>query len=286
MPQSECLDRATVPRRPNNLVVQRLAWDWNDPAEVVKQEVQNIARGDSGCWYVNPMGKVYSSDPTREFLTEIRRWQREWFRELARQFGASNWRNKMLVTKDVLERRCTFTGILFIHGREIDPWEQYQFEARAGLHPESDLVVSRRPCIGGSLQQRDWEFLAQLSRCELEEQLAANPRDPVYVTPELTVMGIKANDAFFAEALRRSSDWHHHWRWELGRDATQVVRKADWVTKTLVFHGALVIEGEIYLPGHWPNQPPKPKKLKSTPFGAPTIPPEYLGLSGGCVEPR
>jgi hypothetical protein len=262
-----------------DITVQRLTWDWNDPSEAVLKEDLGPAPGSAGCWYICPMYKVFSPEPTREFLVEIRRRQREWFRELAMQFGASNWRRKMLVTKNVLERRLAFTGILIIHGEEIDPRQQYQFEAKVGLHPESDLAISRRPCIGGSLQQRDWEFLAQLSRHELEEQLASNPNAPCYVTPEITVMGITANDAFYAEVLKRSYGWHHHWRWALGaREANDVAKRADWVARTLIFNGALVIEGSIYLPGLWPNLPPRPKKLLKTPFGVATVPPEYLGL--------
>jgi hypothetical protein len=92
-------------------------------------------------------------------------------------------------------------------------------------------------------------------------------------------MGIQANDAFYAEALRRSAAWNHHWRRVLGtREARAQVRKADFVAKTLIFHGALVIDGAIYLPGHWPDRPPRLKKLKRTPFGLPTVPAEYLGL--------
>ena len=61
-----CLDRVTVPRLPKNLTVKRLTWDWNDPSEVVRQELLALKGiGSEVCACINPMFKVLSSEPAR-----------------------------------------------------------------------------------------------------------------------------------------------------------------------------------------------------------------------------
>ena len=152
-----CLDTVTVPSVPKNLMVNRLTWDWNDPSEIVRQEILAIkGAGHGTCLYLNPMGKVVSSELAPEFFLEARRCQREWCRILTRQFGSANWKKKLRVTMDVLERRMTFTGVMFISGEEVDPRRQYLLEADAGLHPETDVVLAIRAYADALLKERDW----------------------------------------------------------------------------------------------------------------------------------
>ena len=78
-----CLDRVAVPRLPKNLIVKRLTWDWNDPSEIVRQEILALkGTGYDICLYLNPMFKVVTSEPAREFFLEARKCQREWCRVL------------------------------------------------------------------------------------------------------------------------------------------------------------------------------------------------------------
>ena len=277
------MDQVDLKPRPKDVVVQRLAWDWNDPSETVERELQYIGRElRKGCWYVSPMFRVHSPEPTRGFFASVQKRQREWFRVMSRQVG-SGWRRLMDVTKDLYRRRIGFTGILVVHGQVIDPRAQRRLEAHVGLHPESDLVVVRRPHAYVCLKERDWESLKQLSRIDLEQQLSANPADPVYVNPGIAVMGLKADLAFYAEAQKRCSAWHACLARLFGnRETRALCHEADLPTLMLVFNGTLVVDGNIYIPGCWPNQHPTKGKLRHCPFGLPTVTPDYLGL---CVSP-
>ena len=185
----------------------------------------------------------------------------------------------MRVTKDVLERRMTFTGIMFINGEEVDPRRQYLLEADAGLHPETDVVLAIRPYADACLKDRDWQSLAELSRSELENQLTASPFDPVYVLPGITVMGFQTNGAFYAEVLKRSREWHRRLCRLLDTPGyRRLERQSDWQAKILVLHGALAMNGAILLPGHWPNE--RRKSTRGVPEWSKdfTVPPEILGL--------
>ena len=276
--QTMCLDQVRCSPLPRGLTVQRLVWDWNDPSEVVETEIRRIGeKRNRGCWYLNPMFRVYNPEPTQFFLGVVRRRQREWFRKLSRQFGSSNWRRLFDVTKNVYQRRIGFTGVLFIDGQEIDPRSQWQLEAQVGMHPGSDLVLSRRPQASAYLKEGNWEALKDLSRFELEQQLANSPLDPLYVNPGIAVMGFNADPAFYAEARKRSNEWHGRLARIFGnREMHALCRQSDWTTQLLVFHGALVIDGLIYLPGFWPDRPLEPKRLRSTPLGSPTVPVNHL----------
>jgi hypothetical protein len=187
----------------------------------------------------------------------------------------------MLATKDIRQRRMTFSGILMMRGEEIDSHSQYRLEAQLGLQPESDLVVSRRPYAHRCLKEQDFDSLKEISRSDLDQQLQANPNDPVYVCPIVTVMGLRADPAFYEEVERRCGEWHGHINRILGGPRRkELARQADWATRMLVLNGTLVVDGAIYVPGCWPNHPLKKTKLKLSPFGLPTVPPEYLGLQG------
>ena len=250
MSRISCLDEVDLPGKRADLSVTRLVWDWQDPSRAVDQELRELGEHiRQGCLYLNPMFKVFSDEPTLGFLREVRRCQREWFRVLTRQFGSANWRRKMAVD-NLRERRMGFSGILFIKGQEIDPVEQWRLETSFGLHPEADLVISHRPYSYPLVVHEDWDALKDISRLELDRQLSANPRDALYVTPGITVMGISATEAFYAEVEKRSSEWHGRFHRVFGNcKARSLGRDADWATRLLVFNGTLVVDGEIYLSG-------------------------------------
>jgi hypothetical protein len=275
------MDQVEFQTEPKDVTVQRMVFDWNDPSNIVQKEMMNLdEKLFQGCWYLNPMFKVHSPGSICEFLKQVRRCQRNWFRKLNRQFGSANWRRLMRTITEVTERHMTFSGILFINGKEIDPWSQYRLEAELGLHPESDFVVSRRNEANDYLEKQDWNALKEMSRSVLDQQLSANPADPIYVTPGISVMGFLAIPSFYAEVEKRSNEWHRLLTNVLGnRGKADLARQADWITRMLVFNGTLVVDGVIYLPGCWPNHRLSEVKIKNSPFGRPTVPPEYLGLS-------
>jgi hypothetical protein len=266
------------PRAP--VRTKRLTWDWNDLAEAVQREI--AARGDAilqGCWYLNPMFLVHAPEPISEFLIEVRRCQRAWFRTLNRQFRSANWRRLFQVTNDIWQRRTEFTGLLMIDGQEIDPRSQWRLEAELGLRPESDLVVSHRPYAFTCLKNRDWDSLKQISRTELEQHLIDSPNDPIFVTPKITVTGRRPDPAFYAEVQKRSSEWHGNCaRILTNRGKTTLARQADCATLMLVLGGTLVVNGQIYAPGCWPNREKPRTKSSRSPSGSPTVSPDYLGL--------
>ena len=120
-----CLDQIPPPRKPQNLVVKRLTWDWNDPGESVEKVLQSLGtQVQKGCWFVNPVCCVHSAEATRELFGEIWKRQREWFRVLSRQFRSANWKKLMEVSRDVPQRRMSYTGVLLIQGKVIDPRAQ------------------------------------------------------------------------------------------------------------------------------------------------------------------
>ena len=232
-----CLDQVRYNPLPRTSLSSGWFWDRNDPSEIVDKELNRL--GDAlktGCWYLNPMVKVYSSEPTQFFLGVARKRQREWFRELSRQFR-SGWRRLMDITTDLYQRRTGFTGILFIKGDVIDPRKQWQLEAQVGMHPGSRcFVLSRRPHAYSCLREQDWDSLKESSRAELEQQLSSSPMDPVYITPEITVMGFRADPAFYAEVTKRSNEWHGRLARILGnREMHALCRQADWSARLLVF---------------------------------------------------
>jgi len=59
----------------------------------------------------------------------------------------------------------------------------------------------------------------------------------------------------------------------------RAIRAADSATIALVYRDTLVADGQRYLPGYSPNQPPSPGRLKNTPLQAPTVPSDFLGLN-------
>ena len=133
-----CLDQAPSPGDPRSVSVKRLAWDWNDPAEVARKELWGVSETEwEGCVFVNPMFKVVSREATPEFLREVRWRQSEWFRKLGRQFGSSNVKRAMSIMHDPCECRLTYTGVLIIHGEDISSKKLRWLEVKAGLRPQS-----------------------------------------------------------------------------------------------------------------------------------------------------
>ena len=271
------MEQVEVPTGEPDVSVKPLVFDWNDPSEVPAQERKKILDQHlPGCWYVNPLFKVHCPSLTPEFLSRARKCQGAWFRQLDRQFPDHGWRNKLDVTENQLERQTEFTGVLIIDGFEVDSQNWSEIERILGIQPRT---VWRQEAFS-SLKHQDWEALRQFSRSELENHLANHPDAAIFVTPGITVTGEFPVPAFYAEAEKRSREWHRFCSKNLGnRTRIDLSRQADWPTRMLVFNGTLVVDRQIYLPGRWPNHHLTRAKLDNSPFDTPTVPPGYLGLS-------
>jgi len=270
------LDQVEFPTSNLDVSVQPLVVSWNDPSELPALRRETIVRQRlQGCFYLNPIFEVYAPSLTPEFLQKARKCQAAWFRLLDRQFPGGAWRNKMEVTRDKRQRQAEFTGILIVNGLEADPQDWIKIDTILGIRPE----VIRRPEAFLLLKSQDWDALKQISQAELTQHLAKAPARSLFVTPGISVLSPSPSPAFFAEAEKRSGEWHGCLYRLLGnRGKRDLAGQADWPTRMLVFNGTLAVGNRLYLPGRWPNRPVTVKRLGTSPFGTPTVPPEYLGL--------
>jgi len=182
----------------------------------------------------------------------------------------------MEVTRHSIERQGIFTGYLLINGQEADPQDWVKIEALLGIRP----TVTRRSHAFALAKQRAWDALRQISQAELTAYLVDHPEACIFVTPGISVFNVTPSSAFYAEAEKRSEEWHRFLRCDLGnRGKATLARESDWSTRMLIINGTLAIESRFFVPGRWPIQHVTLPKLRNSPFRTRTVPPEYLGLS-------
>ena len=272
-----CLDQVHHLTDNPDASVQKLVFSWNDPSALPMLRRETILRQKlQGCFYINPVFEVHCPVLTPEFLAKARKCQAAWFRLLDRQFPGGGWRKKMEITRDIRQRQAEFTGILIIHALEADPQDWIKIETILGIRPE----IIRRPEAFRLLENRDWDALKQISRAELAQHLARGPGHCAFVTPGISVLSAAPSPAFFSEADTREAKWHGALYKLFGNRAKHdLMSQADWPTRMLVFNGTLAVGDALYLPGRWPHRPLDEKRLRTSPFGTRTVPPEYLGLT-------
>lgn len=277
MVRIQCLDQVKSVSKPSNVTVEQFAFDWNDLLAMPNGERQRILDQHlRGCWYLNPLFKVYCQQATPEFLREAKNCQAAWFRRLDCQFPDHGWRSRMRVARNARNGKAEVEGVLIVNGFEIDP----QDWAESAKILAAPARVTRRNEAVVALEQRDWRVLGQIARRELEGHLVKASDTPIFINPAITVTGVYPNPIFYAEAEKRCGEWNCTLCRELtNRGTAQLARQADWAARMLVFLGTLVVNGRFYLPGRWPNQRVTKARLDNSPFGHPTVPPEYLGLS-------
>ena len=261
--------------------VRHFRADWERLEETTDRRVNGVLRRSlPGCWYLNPQCTVHCPRLTRAFFQRARKAQAAWCRTMTQSLGAANRQRAFRFITDDKRRRLEFTGILIIDGDELSPWEWYQREAQLGMHPESDLVTLRRPIDLDCYRQPDSrEHLKQLVRTELEHHLHYSPTDPLYVTPAITVAGIRPDRAFFAEAHKQCGGWHRRLKRYLSRRYfCQLVGESNLPTRMLLYHGTLVIDGHFYKPHRWPSHEGKKGKRRRDQLDDPTIAPADLGI--------
>jgi hypothetical protein len=165
--------------------------------------------------------------------------------------------------------------------------DQLEFRLGRGIVGcASDITLVERKHAATLLRQQDWDALRAISQQELELRFTEVPDRPTFINPQVTVVGVQADDLFYSEVLRLSGWWHRDMARLLSHSGVKkLAMKADWATKLLVFDGTLIVNGQIFLSGFWPNRQLRLKRLRKTPFGKPTVPPEYIGLvrnANGC----
>lgn len=108
--------------------------DWKDLDLLTAQRAEEILSLDNPprCVYLNPWFTVICSEPTADFLHEIRKRQAEWCRQASNTFRpkvrrkVSNWigaGGQVFNSKSAryFDRCLCFTGILFIDGKIVYP---------------------------------------------------------------------------------------------------------------------------------------------------------------------
>ena len=182
----------------------------------------------------------------------------------------------------MLAKEFAFTGVMFIDGNHILPWTWNQMaDDLLPPRPSPHFTVTRRRVnLEAFKTTGDPEPLEQMAREVLQAYMESSPTHAAFVTPDRTVSAPVASPAFFREGERQKTAWCTLLNRVLGcGNVRRAIRAVDDQTVTLVYRGTLVINGEFYLPGLWPNGPTNPGRLKRTPFQAPTVPPAFLGLN-------
>ena len=172
-------------------------------------------------------------------------------------------------------KQLAYTGMMIIDGEVITPktWHRWATEL---IHPDrSEITITRRRLdLAAFKATGDVEPLRTISRAALQEHLDRQPSHAAFVCPNVTVSAPSATPAFYEAVKRRLGQWCTLLNRTLGcGNVRRLRRAADEATVSLVYSGTLVVDGRLYLPGCWPNHPPKPGRLEKTPFLSPTVPP-------------
>jgi len=178
-------------------------------------------------------------------------------------------------------KTLAYSGILFIDGNPVPP-RTWQARADKLLNQGADVPVTitrRRLDLAAFKGTGDPEPLRTISRAALQEHLDRQPPHAAYVSPKVTISAPSATHAFYNAVRTCQAEWCTFLNRTLGCGNVRRARRAtDEATVSLVYSGTLLVDGQVYLPGLWPNQPLKKVRLKWSPSGSPTVPPEFLGL--------
>jgi hypothetical protein len=193
---------------PSEVKVRRLFFkDWGNHAEAAIKEVDRLlATGAPGCWYVNAISCVYSSDPVDEFFDKVARRQGAWCRMLAQHFG-KGWRTIRKQTKARYQRGVEFEGVLIIEGKLALPEDIPEIRRLLGQLPN----VIRRDRAFRLLKQREIDELRNLTNEEFKlrrKSVRSAEGFAYFILPHATVESPADTNAFRTEARRRDDEWH------------------------------------------------------------------------------
>ena len=170
------------------------------------------------------------------------------------------------------------SGLVYIDGIPI-PLKVWQAKARLILNPTAkSLIVGTHRHLDLTALKANFNLdpLKQLSRSALQAHLAEFPTHAAYVLPNVTISAPVATPAFYAAAARAQQRWRILLNHTLGKAHARRARQgADPESHALVFGGTLVVDGQCYWPGQWPNHSPRPGQA---PFDAPAVPSKSLRL--------
>ena len=179
-----------------------------------------------------------------------------------------------------LAKQMAFSGLMIIDGNLVLP-RTWEAKADQVLNPNrrTITVVRRRIDLTCLKATNDLEPLKHLSRDALQAQLDHHPNDVAFVTPQVTISAPSATAEFYAKADQFKGTWCILLKRTLGcGNVRRLSRASDQETRCLVLFGTLIEDGQVYLPGFWPNQVPKPSDLKRTPYQSSVVPLTFLGL--------
>ena len=192
-----------------------------------------------GCHYINPHYTVSCPEPSAAFYRQAC-WARDaWINLLLMSLGPMGFRGSFRNLSPIAKQR-EVSGVMFHYGEFIPPptWGRW---AQATFQPEqAEFITRRRTIIPGNLEtQEGREWLAEISRAELNLSSCTLASGATYVTPGLTLEGPSLNAAFLTKAREEETDWHRKLHRTLGKNRKLLAREADLPTRMLVFHGVL-----------------------------------------------
>lgn len=233
-----------------------------------------------GCHYFNPGYTVTSPEPTLEFFNRVTEAESSW------GFQCREARCKHPGMVEYLERHLiscqSFIGSsLFIEGQLLPRrvWNEIWPDLMPPPFNCGMRATWRIPDLVSMAASGDPEPLKVVVWQEIHRHLNASPRATVFVTPGFTTVEFPGCHSFLRDCRSNHQLWRHWLKFALGDDRHQELKAiADLSTNMMVYHGILVVEGRIYVPGLWPGDKVTDHKLARTPFESPTVPLEYLSL--------
>lgn len=269
-----------------------------------------------GSWFLCQRYTVYSQAASKRFFQEARGARSRWLKE-ARQslsqrrearsiaargrlaaltdlpgyspeLGSTNQPLPTLDRKHLrqvrqsgqIAKQMAFSGLMIIDGNHIDPttWNRMDEELCGRKSSLKPTVIRRRMDLSSLKATGNADTLKAVALAELRVYLAADPDAALYVAPGVTVTAPTPSQAFLAEVRKRADEWHGKLYHALRREKKTLLQAADLPTLMLAYCGTLVIHGQCYIPGCWPDENPSKARLKRTPFQGPTVPLDFLGL--------
>ena len=108
--------------RSKQVMIRRFTPDWDFLAETTNARMHGVLEMLlPGSWYLNPIYTVHAEEPTKAFFRKARKCQADWFRTMSDSLGSATRRRTQKSTNDERERRLSFSGILIVDGKVLDP---------------------------------------------------------------------------------------------------------------------------------------------------------------------
>ena len=267
----------TKPKAIGPVTVRRHPVDWDGPDFVVVTAQRALdwdERLSRGCWFLNPRYSVHAETLSAAFFRKVREVQGSWLRTLRQTIHNRGLRHEVR-RRDTIEKQFAFSGVLSINGQIIPPktWNRL---ADKLLKPFDSQIVETHHHLDLAALKANFNLdpLKQLSRSALQAHLAEFPTHAAFVLPNVTISSPVATPAFYQSAERAQEQWCMLLNRSLGKAHARRARQEAYPESyALVFGGTLVVDGQCYWPGGWPNHSPRPGQAL---FDAPSVPSKSL----------